>query len=52
MLKYLVIAVVGYYVYVHFFLPKIQSGRENEGVSSRAGDHLSDEDYVDYEEIK
>ena len=52
MLKYLVIAVVGYYVYVHFFLPKIQSGKENELNSDHSGNQVSDEDYVDYEEIK
>lgn len=52
MIKYLVFALVGYYVYVQFFWPKISSGTQKAHDSGRTQEPVSDDEYVDYEEIK
>jgi len=49
MFKYLLLALIGYFIYISFLGPKI-NGAQNEVRNSKDTD--VEDEYVDYEEIK
>ncbi len=49
MFKYLILAFVGYFIYINYLVPKLNTSKKE---NSNSQEQKMDGDYVDYEEIK